>query len=188
LNRWFQVDLIEKHNLHVIHPSIGLHTISILFNRISILETTFQVSGENIEERKYYILIDNYNKKNGFLKESTVKVARLPESEQRGRSIYSKHELLIFAQQFERSQILHSRLSRTNETVIPQKDSLVIEESIQPIKKPEDVRQSKPQSIPLSESEIRRFLLLKEKFESGQPIDVVFGRKNTNDFINIFNS
>jgi len=183
----FQVDLIEKHNLHVIHKSIGLHTISILFNRISILETTFQVSGENIEERKYYILIDNYNKKNGFLKESTVKVARLPESEQRGRSIYSKHELLIFAQQFERSQILNSRLSRTNETVIPQKDSLVIEESIQPIKKPEDVRQSKPQFIPLSESDIRRFLLLKEKFESGQPIDIVFGRKNTNDFINIFN-
>ncbi|CAF1398822.1 unnamed protein product [Adineta steineri] len=139
---------------------LGLHSISILFNRISVLETTFQVSNETNEEQ------------------STGKIARLPETEQRGRSIYSKHDLLIFAQQQEKSQTTgttHPLLAKSSDINILQKEPLVIEEHKQVINKSEDVTtQPKLQYIQLTDAEIRRFQILKEKFERGEPIDIIF--------------
>jgi hypothetical protein len=93
--------------------------------------------------------------------------------EQRGRSIYSKHELLLFAQQHDRInlpplKIINSQSSKSNEN-IQQKDSLIT--------KSEDKQQANLDYIPFNESEIRRFQLVKEKFEHKQPIDIVFGMK-----------
>ena len=102
-------------------------------------------------------------------------IARLPETEQRGRSIYSKHELLLFAQQQERlnslsPQLIHSRPSKPNEIISPQKESLATEEHIPKLEK-------RRPSIPLSESEIHQFQILKDKFDRKQPIDIVYGKK-----------
>jgi hypothetical protein len=93
--------------------------------------------------------------------------------EQRGRSIYSKHELLLFAQQHDRInlpplKIINSQSSKSNEN-IQQKDLLIT--------KSEDKQQANLDYIPFNESEIRRFQLVKEKFEHKQPIDIVFGMK-----------
>ncbi len=141
----------------------GVHIVSILFNRIHIPETPFEVFVENIEE-------------------PTVKIARLPETEQRGRSIYSKHELILFAQQQERlnslsPQIIHSRPSKPNEIISPPKESLATEEHIPKLEK-------RRPSIPLSESEIRQFQVLKDKFDRKQPIDIVYGKKKKIQYIN----
>ncbi|UJR14889.1 hypothetical protein I4U23_001873 [Adineta vaga] len=134
----------------------GLHSISILFNRISVLETTLQVFTENVDEL------------------SVGKPARLPETEQRGRSIYSKHELILFAQQQEKSHGLQSFPSKSIETPVPPKDSSIIEECNQVSTKKEDLHQSKTQHTQLTDTEIQRFQLLKEKFDRGEPIDIVF--------------
>ncbi|CAF3702812.1 unnamed protein product, partial [Rotaria sp. Silwood1] len=129
---------------------LGLHTVSILFNRIPISRTPMQILVENIEQQ------------------STIKSVRSSKIEERGRSIYSKHELLLLAQQQQpqqeeekpdklSSQIINSQLVKSNEIVVRQKDLVL-----------------KSQSIPLNEIEIQRLQLIKEKFECGQPIDVIF--------------
>jgi len=124
--------------------SLGIHTISILFNRIPIPKTPLQFFVENIEER--------------------------------GRSLYPKHELLSLAQQQERfnllsPQTIHSRSSISNDN-LPQKDLSTT--------KPED---KQVEYVPFTEYEIQRFQLLKERFEHKQPIDIVFGRKHISLFI-----
>ena len=101
----------------------------------------------------------------------------MSEIEQRGRSIFSKHELLILAQQQEKTHTIQSFASKSTETTAPPKESIVNEERPQTSIKIEDIHQPKSQTIQLTDAEIRRFHLLKEKFERGEPIDVVFGKQ-----------
>ncbi|CAF4496856.1 unnamed protein product, partial [Rotaria sp. Silwood2] len=133
---------------------LGLHTVLILFNQIPITGTPFQVLVENIEQQ------------------SKVKNTRSFEIEEREHSINSKHELLLLAQQQEKphslsSQTRHSLLVKSNDILVQQKDFLLNKEH-------EREQILKSQYIPLNEAEIRRLQLIKEKFEHGQPIDVVF--------------
>ncbi len=58
---------------------------------------------------------------------------------------------------------------KSNENILP-KELLIA--------KSEGKHQANIEYIPFNESEIRRFQLLKEKFEFKQPIDIVFGMKN----------
>jgi hypothetical protein len=120
--------------------SLGIHTLTILFNRTPIPKIPLQFFVETIEER--------------------------------GRSIYPKHELISLAQQQERfnllsPQTIQSRTSISNDVPSPSKKDLSYT-------KPDD---KQVEYIPFSDYEIQRFQLLKERFEHKQPIDIVFGIK-----------
>jgi hypothetical protein len=112
---------------------------------------------------------------NFILIEPTVENHQLPEIEQRGRSIYSKHQSLLLAQQQERTRSSSTQTidSQSHDSITSSKHPL---SPGQQIIKSED----KHQPIPLNESEIQRFQLLKDKFERRQPIDTVFGMKDSN--------
>ena len=93
--------------------------------------------------------------------------------EERGRSIYSKHQLMSLSQPQERLNSIspapsHSRASNERE-IIPQKD----------FSSPKSVEQRSEEYIPFTNEEIQRFEILKEKFEHQQPIDIVFGMSAT---------
>lgn len=111
-----------------------------------------------------------------FVLASFVKTVRLPEMEQRGRSIYSKHELILFAQQQERLQTSHTVLPKISEPPAPQKDISIIEDSRHEATRLDEGHQPASHDVQLTDAEMRRFQLLKEKFERGEPIDVVFGK------------
>ncbi|CAF3378932.1 unnamed protein product [Rotaria socialis] len=141
-------------------PTIaGPHTVSILFNRIPISRTPSQIIVENVEQ---------------------IQIVRLPELEERGRSIYSKHELFLLAQQQDRphalpSQVFRTLLSKSNEVLSRKKDSSATKHhGNEQIIRSEETHQTKIQSIPLNETEIQRLQSLKEKFDRGQPIDIIF--------------
>ena len=115
---------------------------------------------------------------------------KLPEIEQqRGRSIYSKHDLLLLVRQQQNpywlsSEIIRSPLLNSCETMIQQKDLLSTKSHEQErIVKPKDKYLLKSESGPLSESEIRWSELTKEKFVRQQPIGIVFGMNNTEIFV-----
>lgn len=58
-----------------------------------------------------------------------------------------------------------------------QKDSSINKEQLpqQQIIKPEEKPQRRTPSLPFTENDIQRLQTIKEKFERGQPIDIVFG-------------
>ncbi|CAM4749067.1 unnamed protein product [Rotaria magnacalcarata] len=171
----FQVSFVDPNNQHVpIHvekqsnyhigvqfkPTIsGPHTISILFNRIPISRTQSQIIVENAEQ---------------------IQIIRLPELEERGRSIYSKHELFLLSQQQERPhslplQTLRTLLSKSNEILSRKEDSSVTKDhGNEEIRKLEEKHQTKTQSIPFDETQIQRLQSIKEKFDRGQPVDIIF--------------
>ncbi|CAF1001104.1 unnamed protein product [Rotaria sordida] len=150
-------------NISTSNIPLGLHTISILFNQIPITETPSQILVENIKQK------------------STIKNIQSPELEERGRSIYSKHELFLLAQQQQEkspslsSQTIPSLLAKSNEILNRQKNFLLNKEyEKEQILKLEEKQQLKSQYKPLNEIEIQRLQLIKEKFERGQAIDIVF--------------
>ncbi|CAF1278454.1 unnamed protein product [Rotaria sordida] len=151
-------------NISTSNIPLGLHTISILFNQIPITETPSQILVENIKQK------------------STIKNVQSPELEERGRSIYSKHELFLLAQQQHQekspslsSQTIPSLLAKSNEILKRQKNFLLNKEyEKEQILKLEEKQQLKSQYKPLNEIEIQRLQLIKEKFERGQAIDIVF--------------
>lgn len=100
-------------------------------------------------------------------------------NEQRGRSMYSKHDLFLLSQQQEKLKSYPSPasnlLSSRSADSLPQKHPLIT--------KPEDKKQINLDYIPFTEAEFRQFQLIKERFERKQPIDIVFGRKR--NFIEI---
>ncbi|CAF3856128.1 unnamed protein product [Rotaria sordida] len=113
--------------------------------------------------------------------ESTIKNIQSPELEERGRSIYSKHELFLLVQQQQEkspslsSQTIPSLLAKSNEILNRQKKFLLNKEyEKEQILKLEEKQQLKSQYKPLNEIEIQRLQLIKEKFERGQAIDIVF--------------
>lgn len=92
--------------------------------------------------------------------------------EERGRSIYSKHQLMSLSQPQERLNSIspapsYSRTSIERETP-PQKES---DQSKSEEKHPEEL-------LPFTEHEIQRFQILRQKFEHKQPIDVIYGMRN----------
>lgn len=91
--------------------------------------------------------------------------------EERGRSIYSKHQLMSLSQPQERLNSIspapsYSRTSIERETP-PQKESI---QSKTEEKHPEEL-------LPFTEREIRQFEILRQKFDYQQPIDVIFGMR-----------
>ena len=84
--------------------------------------------------------------------------------------------MLILAQQQEKTHTIQSFPTKSSETPVPPKESIAIEERPQTSNKIDDTHQPKSKTIQLTDAEIRRFHQLKEKFERGEPIDIVFGK------------
>lgn len=177
----------KKSSIKII--SLGLHTITVLFNRVPIPETPLRVnvetkkmSDESIEERKYQI-----NKSFIILIlmifiGSTNKSPRTNSVEQRGRSSHPKQHSQERARSLSTQtnfDSIHSRLSKSNENLTQptsQKPSSTDEtQRGERMTKSEDRQLSNTQ---LTEQQILKFNALKDKFQQKQPIDNLFGMKN----------
>ena len=154
--------------------SLGSHTITILFNRISIPDTPIR------------ILVESHSTSDDQSDEQK-------EIEVRGRSPHLKTSDVERGRSLSSEKILdpiHSRLSRSNETILQSNSSHHPTPSINDNQsRTERISKSEDRSVPLTRTmtpmndlQIQKCHLLKEKFELQQPIDTVFGEREENHF------
>lgn len=159
---------------HTNNLVLGPHTITVLFNRIAIPETPLRIY---IEPKEIKTIPDE------SVEESINKSSQTNSNEQRGRSTQPKQHVSTERARSLSTQTIfdpiHSRLSKSNENLLQPVEQKPISPNeptrIERITKSED---RDPSNTRLNEKQIEKFNLIKEKFQSQQPIDTIFGIKN----------